>query len=332
MTKRLLFSFVLAAVVATVPAAAASAATAKNPWRQTRPWNICHQGGEDEFPGNTMYAFKRCLKVGGDMLELDIGVTKDDKVIIQHNTTVDSRSSGTGNVSSFTLAEIQKLDNAYWYSSGDNHYSHEKAASEYKYRGIATGARKAPKGYKASDFRISTLKEVIKAFPHTPINVEIKGRTPAEDMSEYLDNARVLANELKSTKRKDIIVVSFRQDAVDLFHTLAPNLPTAPGINGMAGFLLGGKLLGEGSVAMQVPIHYTFGGKLLTTTKASFVEKAHKNGYAWHNWFGDTDQDAPVDWKTLISYCVDGVMTSRPAAFEKTLKATKSPAACKKRP
>lgn len=332
MLKRLSASLLLAAALVAIPAAAASAA--KNPWRQSHPWNICHQGGESEAPGNTMYAFKRCMKVGGDMLELDIGVTKDNKVVIHHNTTVDSRTSGTGEVNSFTLAEIQKLDNAYWFSSGADgvSYNHDKPVGSYKFRGIATRARTAPKGYKASDFRVATLTELLKAFPKTPINLEIKGRTTAENLSEYLDNARVLANELKNSKRKDIIVVSFKQEAVDLFHELAPNIVLAPGIGGMSSYLFGHKPLGEGSVAMQVPITYQFGNKLLTITSKALVAKAHANGYAWQNWFGDSDPDAEVSWKKLIDYCVDGIMSSYPAALETTLKKTKSPAACKKRP
>ncbi len=44
---------VLAAALAPAPAAAA------NPWLERRVLTIAHQGGEDEFPSNTLYAFKR---------------------------------------------------------------------------------------------------------------------------------------------------------------------------------------------------------------------------------------------------------------------------------
>ena len=194
MLKRLLPTLALSIVALSVVASAASAA-AVNPWRQSQPWNISHQGGEGEFPGNTMYAFKQSLKAGANMLEVDLGFTKDNKAIVQHNTTVDSRTNGTGEVGSFTLKQIQKLDNAYWFwkGAGGVSYDHNKAASGYKFRGIATGKKKAPKGYKASDFRISSLSELLKAFPKTPINLEIKGRTPAETDAEYIQNARILA-------------------------------------------------------------------------------------------------------------------------------------------
>ena len=60
----------VALVLAAVPAQAK-----RNPGRQVPTWNIAHQGGEDEFPSNPLYAFRRALAAGANMLELDIGVT-----------------------------------------------------------------------------------------------------------------------------------------------------------------------------------------------------------------------------------------------------------------
>ena len=91
-----------------------------------------------------------------------------------------------------------------------------------RFRGVATGRREPPRGFRASDFRVPTLAQVLKAFPRTPINIEIKGRTPDEATEEYVHNAEVLAALLKDTKRRDLIVVSFRQAAVDRFHELVP--------------------------------------------------------------------------------------------------------------
>ena len=44
-----------------------------NPWLEKRFLNIAHQGGEDEAPSNTMYAFKSAVnEAHADMLELDV--------------------------------------------------------------------------------------------------------------------------------------------------------------------------------------------------------------------------------------------------------------------
>ena len=49
-----------ALLLAAVPAVSAQAA---NRWiEQKAPLNIAHQGGEDEFPSNTMYAFRKAVR------------------------------------------------------------------------------------------------------------------------------------------------------------------------------------------------------------------------------------------------------------------------------
>jgi glycerophosphoryl diester phosphodiesterase len=305
----------------------ASAAAADNPWLAKRVLNIAHQGGEDEFPSNTLYAFKRSVKAGADMLELDVGVTQDGKVVVSHDTTLDRTTNGRGTIESHTLRQIRKLDGAYWFSKGDDAYSHDRRRSAYKLRGIATGKRKPPKGYARADFRVPTLQQVMQAFPRTPINIEIKGRTKAEADAEYVQNAEVLAGLLAKTKRRDLIVVSFKQPAVVRFHELAPAIDLAPGIDGAAAYLLGGGSPGDGVVALQLPITYQVGDQTLSVTNAANVARAHGDAYAWHTWLSD-DGESPATWRQLIDWCVDGVMTAKPVAFEKVLRRHPAPEAC----
>ena len=308
---------------------ASHAAAADNPWLARRVLDIAHQGGEDEFPSNTLYAFKRSVKAGADMLELDVGVTKDDQVVVMHDTTVDRVTNGHGTVASKTLRQIRRLDAAYWFAPrAREHYSHSLARRAYRFRGVATGRKDPPKGFTASDFRVPTLAEVLREFPRTPINVEIKGRTPDEATEEYVQNAEALARLLKNTKRRNLIVVSFQQPAVDRFHELVPRIDLAPGIDGAANYLLGGGSPGPGVVAFQVPITFQFGGSQLDITTADNVARAHRDGYAWQNWFSNEDSDAPATWRRLIDMCVDGTMTSRPVAYERVLRGHKRPAAC----
>jgi glycerophosphoryl diester phosphodiesterase len=310
-----------AALLATlaVLGAAPAAGGATNPWIEKTPLDIAHQGGEDEFPSNTMYAFKRALQVGADMLELDVGVTKDGQVVVMHDTTVDRTTNGHGTVASLTLKQLRRLDAAYWFSGGDDAYSHARPRKAYYLRGVATGKRRPPKGFTKADFRVPTLREVLRAFPDTPINVEIKGRTKAEALQEYLTNADALARMLKGTRRRDVIVVSFKQEAVDRFHQLVPELPVAPGIAGAANWLLNGGSPGAGVVAFQLPITYAVNGQALQITTKANVARAHREGYAWHTWLSD-DGESPAIWRTLIDDGVDGVMTARPKAFAELLR------------
>jgi glycerophosphoryl diester phosphodiesterase len=313
-----------------VSALGPAAAEAGNRWITPRTLNIAHQGGEDEFPSNTMYAFRKAIRAGADMLELDVGVTKDDKVVVLHDTTVDGKTNGHGTVASKSLGQIRRLDGAYWFSSkGPDHYDDDRPRSAYRFRGVATGRRKPPKGFTAADFRVPTLRQVLRAFPRTPINVEIKGRTPAEEDAEYVRNAEVLAGLLRRTRRRNLIVVSFKQSAVGRFHELVPRIDVAPGTDGVAAWLLGGGSPGAGVAAFQVPITTRLGGMLFAVTTRDTVARAHREGYAWHNWFSGDDRDAPGSWRTLIGYCVDGIMTSRPAKLERVLRRNRRPATCR---
>jgi glycerophosphoryl diester phosphodiesterase len=306
------------------------AASAQNQWIKPRPFNIAHQGGEDEFPSNTLYAFRKAIRAGSDMLELDIGVTRDNRIVVMHDTTLDRTTNGRGTIASKTLRQIRRLDAAYWFSeAGPDHYRHGRPRSAYRFRGVAIGRRKPPRGFRRADFRVPTLTEVLRAFPRTPINIEIKGRTPAEADAEYLRNAEVLARLLRRTRRRDLIVASFRQTAVDRFHQLVPRIDVSPGVDGVASWLLAGGSPGEGVAAFQVPITTRFGGTLIQVTTEDNVARAHREGFAWQNWFSGDDRDAPATWRTLVEMCVDGIMTSRPVALERVLRAGRQSAGCR---
>jgi glycerophosphoryl diester phosphodiesterase len=311
-------------------AATASAQGSGNRWiRDGAPLNIAHQGGEDEFPSNTMYAFRKAVQGGADMLELDVGVTRDGQVIVMHDTTVDRTTNGRGTIASKTLRQIKRLDAAYWFAPrARDHYSHDLPRRAYRLRGVATGRVKPPRGFRAADFRVPTLSQVLRAFPRTPVNVEIKGRTPDEATEEYVQNAEVLARLLRRTSRRDLIVASFQQPAVDRFHELLPRIDVAPGIDGAANWLIAGGSPGPGVAAFQVPITYELAGTTIPVTTPENVARAHREGYAWQNWFSGDDRDAPATWRRLIDMCVDGIMTSRSRALERVLRRHERPAAC----
>jgi glycerophosphoryl diester phosphodiesterase len=293
-------------------------AGARNRWLDARVMNMAHQGGEDELPSNTMYALRTSLQRGADFLELDVGATRDGRVVVMHDNTVDRTTSGTGSVTDLTLAEVQRLDAAYWFVPGRNAVK-GLPATAYPYRGVRTGARRPPKGFTRDDFRIPTLDEVLKAFPHTPINVEIKGRD-GQDEAVFQRTAELLAGVMNRSRRTDVIVTSFDQKAVDRFHALAPRVPLAPGIDGAANFILSGGSPGPGVVAFQVPITYRLGDQLLTITTPDFVRKAHEAGYAVHVWLSNDTEDA-VTYRRLLHMCVDGIMAAAPQALERLLNA-----------
>ena len=72
--------------------------------------NVAHRGASGNYPENTLLAFQKALEIGVDEIELDLYMTKDDHLIIMHDSTVDRTTDGTGAISDLTLAEIKALD------------------------------------------------------------------------------------------------------------------------------------------------------------------------------------------------------------------------------
>ena len=160
-----------------------------------------------------------------------------------------------------------------------------------------------------------TLIEVLNAFPNTPINIEIKGEEDEE--SEFVRNAELLAELLNGTDRRDLIVVSFNQAAVDRFHELAPEIDIAPGLNGLVGYFLNGQPMpnADAVVAIQVPTRF---GDLDVLTPER-VEQAHRAGWAVHIWLSGNEENKRV-YNDLLDHCVDGIMPARPTALEQVLR------------
>lgn len=69
-----------------------------------------HRGIKTLYPENTMVSFKAAHDAGVDMIEMDLRLTKDGKLVVIHDTTLDRTTDGTGVVSDFTLSELKKLD------------------------------------------------------------------------------------------------------------------------------------------------------------------------------------------------------------------------------
>lgn len=311
------------AVAALVAPGAAHAAS--NPWLSMRVLNQAHQGGEDVNPSNTMYAYAQALADGSDMLELDVHSTSDHQLVVLHDEKADRTTNGTGAVLGMTLAEVQALDAAYWFAPGRSAV-HGLPDSAYPLRGIRTGQRPPPAGYDAEDFRIPTLKEILDAYPHIPINIEIKGADNAEKYRVADD----LAALLRGYPGSNVIVVSFEQSAIDRFHASSPDTPLAAGTTAAASFLLLGVPLPPGTAALQLPYELTtdsiglhLGLDLPIRLAEDWVTtKSHNAGVAVHYWEVPENQEA---YDRVFGVCGDAVMTTDPARFEAALEQSGRP-------
>ena len=69
-----------------------------------------HRGCKDYMPENTLISFREAFCLGVDVLEFDIQLTRDDVMIVMHDSMVDRTTDGTGSVWFKTLEEVKALD------------------------------------------------------------------------------------------------------------------------------------------------------------------------------------------------------------------------------
>ena len=68
-----------------------------------------HRGAAELEPENTLLSMQKAIDLGVDQIELDVHLTRDQHLVVIHDTTVDRTTDGQGAVADFTLEEIKRL-------------------------------------------------------------------------------------------------------------------------------------------------------------------------------------------------------------------------------
>ena len=80
------------------------------------PWVIAHRGASAVAPENTMSAFRRAVEMGAECIETDLHLSRDGRLVILHDTTLNRTTSGDGLVKTYTFKELRELDAGKWFS------------------------------------------------------------------------------------------------------------------------------------------------------------------------------------------------------------------------
>ena len=75
---------------------------------------IARHGSLEDTPENTFAAFEQALNKGVDGLEVDVRRTKDDRLILIHDDTIDRTTDGKGYVNKLLYDEIRLYDAGAW--------------------------------------------------------------------------------------------------------------------------------------------------------------------------------------------------------------------------
>ena len=133
--------------------------TAPDLTQYNRPLLIGHRGYPAKFPENTLASFEGAIQARCDMVELDVTLTRDRKVVVIHDDTLDRTTSGKGAVRAHTLEEIKRLDAGSWF---DPRFATERVPELFEVMKLTTGRCMVNIEIKASAFEAADPTDAVE--------------------------------------------------------------------------------------------------------------------------------------------------------------------------
>ncbi|MBF2756883.1 MULTISPECIES: glycerophosphodiester phosphodiesterase [unclassified Staphylococcus] len=161
------------------------------------PYIFAHRGGMAVRPEQTQLAFDNAVAYNLDGFETDVRLTKDEKLIVFHDATVDRTTNGSGKVSDHSVAELKRLDAGYHFKDING---------LFPYRGH-------------NEAKILTFDELLKMYPNMYINVDLKD---APDSYEGTVAPTKMYEDIINNNAQDrVLVTSFYKEQNDRFRKIS---------------------------------------------------------------------------------------------------------------
>ena len=205
---------------------------------------FAHRGFSGIAPENTMAAFERAVAIKADGIETDVHLSKDGKVVICHDETIDRTTSGSGLIQDYTFEQLQAFD---------------------------AGSKFAPE---FSRERIPALEDLLKLVRQTDLLLNIELKTDKIAYPQIEAKVVALLKDYDLVERAMISSFNFR--SIAKVKELMPELPTAALMknpNTISDFW---ERMLELKVAAVHPEH-----KYLDH---DFIDAAHKRGILVNTW------------------------------------------------
>lgn len=253
----------------------------------SKPLVIAHRGGAGLWPENTLFALQEAAKLGADLSEIDVHMSRDGVLVAIHDASVDRTTNAKGLVQELTLAELKRLDAGYHWTNDGGH------TFPFRGRGIT----------------IPSLNEVFSAFPQRVISLEIK-----QTESPVVATLRETINH--HGKSKQVLVSAFDARTMKVFRRLCPKIASAATDSEIHRFLrLSRTYLDRFSSVKATAFEVPF-----AAASACFIKAAHKKNKRVDVWTVNEVEEMAQ----LLAWKVDGILTDYPDRLINLLQTNKS--------
>ena len=245
------------------------------------PRVIAHRGDSRNYPENTLPAFESAVRMGIDVVETDIHLTKDGVLVIWHDPTLERNTDGSGRIEDHTLEELRRFDAGYTFT--------QDGGKTFPFRG---------KGV-----RICTLAEALEHCPGQRFNIDLKTKCP-----EIVDEFIRVIREHDAVDR--VVGASFHLSNLKRLRRLAPDFLTSVTTAEVVPLLFRQKThtlpkAFKRKIIFQIPMA---AGPVKVVTPA-FVKAMHQRGAVVMVWTINDEETM----RKLFEMGVDSVMTDDPA-------------------
>lgn len=267
------------------PAPTTPPAVAATPAARQTPLIVAHRGGAALAPENTLAAFQNALRIGVDMVECDVHLTKDGEVIVMHDFAVSRTTNGSGEIGELTLAEIKKLNAA------------------AKFPGGSFPAQSVP--------TLGELLDLVKGKAGVQIEIKLGAGN-----SRYPGIERQVVELIKARGMMDsVLIISFDFPTLQEVKAIEPRLQTGALVNTT---WMSSRMLAAPERIVAEAIEATGADYFLPpfgTVVPALVTAVHGRGLKIGTW----TVNVPQDMQRLAGYGVDAITSDQPDVLRQTL-------------
>lgn len=173
-----------------------------------------HRGSHSSHPENSISAIKESIKNEIDIVEIDIRQTKDQKLVLLHDSSLDRTTTGTGLLTEYSYDEIQQFNLKF-----DDNITEEKIPSLEEVLKLAKD-----KCILNLDFKINEIQAFKKAADliskyqmEESVIISINDLDLIPKLHAYNENLRLMPVVFKRRKIKQVLEYDFI-DIIQVYH------------------------------------------------------------------------------------------------------------------